>query len=105
MLLKDSCKKISCSQLGFAAGVISCNFAIGQLLVKTLDEMLELEPGEDVGDLVHGGPIQLRSSAVMLLKDSCYRKECLEELLQLEPGKNKRDLVHGGILNSCGNQL
>jgi hypothetical protein len=42
-----------------AAGVISCNFAVGQLLVKTLDEMLELEPGEDVGDLVHGGALLL----------------------------------------------
>ncbi len=42
-----------------AVGVISCNVAVGQLLVKTLDEMLELEPGEDVGDLVHGGALLL----------------------------------------------
>ncbi len=27
--------------------------------MKTLDEMLELEPGEDVGDLVHGGALLL----------------------------------------------
>jgi hypothetical protein len=54
-----------------AAGVISCNFAVGQLLVKTLDEMLELEPGEDVGDLVHGGAHI--SCGHQLLRDSCYR--------------------------------
>jgi hypothetical protein len=42
-----------------AAGVISCNIAVWQLLVKTLDEMLEFEPSEDVGDLVHGGALLL----------------------------------------------
>jgi hypothetical protein len=38
-----------------AAGVISCDAAVGQLLEKTLDEMLELEPGENVSDLIQGG--------------------------------------------------
>jgi hypothetical protein len=42
-----------------AAGVINCDAAVGQLLVKTLDEMLELEAGEDVGDLIHGGALLL----------------------------------------------
>jgi hypothetical protein len=39
----------------FTAAVIKCDAAVGQLLEKTLDEMLELESGEDVGDLIQGG--------------------------------------------------
>ncbi len=35
--------------------MISYDAAVGQLLEKTLDEMLELEPDEDVGDLIQGG--------------------------------------------------
>jgi hypothetical protein len=37
------------------AAEINCDTAKGQLLQRTLNEMLELEPGEDVGDLIQGG--------------------------------------------------
>jgi hypothetical protein len=35
--------------------MISYDAAVGQLLEKTLDEILELESGEDVGDLIQDG--------------------------------------------------